>query len=321
MLPKVDRFSVWNEPNLKGLDPADEQPNAAIYRDLVYAAEKGLRTGRQPRAQLLIGEVAPLKSLTFYQQLFCIDSRGRRCRRPPRKAGCKSGRRIKRLKATGIAHHPYDRGGEPPFAGAAATDITLHDIEQLTKVLRAARQEGAVKRNLPIYVTEFGISSDPPSTKFGVSPDGPGAGDEPGRVPAYRERSIRSYTQFQLSDDTGIGREGHRRDFQTGLRFGDDTREARLRRVPDADLRDALERRQPASGAAYVPAPASRVDIQTVERRLHARWSVTVDRYGYIDERIMPRPATSACCWTSRGGQEFTSREAQINAAVAPTVA
>ena len=39
----------------------------------------------------------------------------------------------------------------------------------------------------------------------------------------YLNKEVRSYAQFQLSDDTGIGREaGTDVVFQTGLRFGDD---------------------------------------------------------------------------------------------------
>ena len=132
----------------------------------------------------------------------CIDSRGRRCGRPRRKEGCKSGRRIKRLKATGIAHHPYARGGEPPFKRReAATDITLRDIERLRR-FAAAPSSGAVKRNLPIYMTEFGISSKPPSTKFGLSLAYQAREINRAEYAAYPNRAIRSYAQFQLSDDT-----------------------------------------------------------------------------------------------------------------------
>src|SRR3954470_14038298 len=61
LLRKVDRFSVWNEPNLKAwIQPTNQ--NARIYRNLVYAAEKGVRAGKQARAQLLLGETAPLNS-------------------------------------------------------------------------------------------------------------------------------------------------------------------------------------------------------------------------------------------------------------------
>ena len=45
-LPKVDRFSVSNEPNLKSWLAADQsRSTAGIYRDMVYAAER-----RWPRA-------------------------------------------------------------------------------------------------------------------------------------------------------------------------------------------------------------------------------------------------------------------------------
>ncbi len=220
ILPRVSRFSIANEPNLKGwlVSKNRRKSTTGLYRNMVYAAQRGLAKGGQRRAQLLFGEFAPLKSKTFYEGVMCIDSRGRRLRgKAASRNGCKSGRRIKRMKVTGIAHHPYARGGGSPFKRAKSGDITLRYISRLRKVFARGARHGAVKRNLPIYLTEFGISSNPPARKFGLSLANQAREINRAEFAAYRNRSIRSFAQFQLSDDTNIP------NFKTGLRFGDNS--------------------------------------------------------------------------------------------------
>jgi hypothetical protein len=313
-LPKVDRFSVANEPNLGSwLTPT--ATNAAMYRELFYAAEKGLRAGRQPRAQLLLGELAPLKSLVFYQRLFCIDARGRSLTgRAATRAGCRSGRRPKRMKATGIAHHPYDRGGQPPFKRRGRDDITLQDIKKLETVISQGARNGAIKRGLKIYNTEFGISTDPPSTRFGVSPAVQARELNRAEFRHYENKLVNSFTQFQLSDDTGIGREaGTVVNFQTGLRFADNSEKPSFAafRMPIYVTRVGGQARV---WGGVRPGAGTTVDIQTESGGTFSTVrSVTVDRFGYIDERIDVPNGDVRLRWTSPQGQEFTSREAQVN--------
>jgi hypothetical protein len=313
-LPKVDRFSVWNEPNLGGwIQPTSA--NASIYRELVYAAEKGLRTGKQPRAKLLIGETAPLnKSLLFYQQLFCIDSRGKSLTgSKAKKAGCKSGKRIKRFKATGIAHHPYTRGGDPPFKKGKSTDMSLYDIKKLDKVLGQGAKAGAIKKGLKTWVTEFGISTKPPSTKFGVTAAKQAQEINHSEFTMYNNKSLQSYCQFQLSDDTNIGSEaGTIVTFQTGLRFGDGREKDGFGafRMPIYVTKSG--------GGVRVwggvrPGAGDNVEIQTGSGgAFTTNKTVKVDRYGYIDEKISVSSGQFRLRWTS-GGQEFFSRTAAID--------
>jgi hypothetical protein len=312
-LPKVDRFSVWNEPNLKGwLQPTNT--NVKQYRDLFYAAERGLKKGRQPRAQLLLGEMAPLKSLRFYQQLFCVDARGALLKgRAATKAGCTPGRRIKRLKATGIAHHPYARGGSPPFKKGGRDDITLRDIAKLTNVLAQGAKQGAIKRNLPIYNTEFGISSDPPSEKYGVAPTIQARELNHAEFVHYDNKSIRSFTQFQLSDDTNIGQNGDAVNFQTGLRFGDNTEKPAFAafRMPIYVTRVGGQARV---WGGVRPGAGDRVDIQTESGgTFTTARTVTVGSSGYIDERIDVPSGKVRLRWTSPAGTQYTSRDAAVD--------
>src|SRR4051794_4133881 len=126
-LPKVDRWSPWNEPNLgvwlnpqtRGKRGHRDYIGAAYYRKLVYAMRGVLdRTGHR-RDLFLVGELAPLGGgalrsppATFLRQLFCIAENGRRMRgREARVQGC---RKPKRLRVSGISDHPYGRGAGVP---------------------------------------------------------------------------------------------------------------------------------------------------------------------------------------------------------------
>ena len=312
-LPKVDRFSVWNEPNLKSwIQPTNQ--NAAIYRDLVYAAGAALKKGKQPRAQLYLGELAPLnKSLPFYRQLFCIDAKGKNLTgKNATKAGCKSGRKIKRLPVTAIAHHPYSRGGEPPFKKKTANDMTLRDIDRLSTVAKQGAARGAVKRNLGIYITEFGIASTPPSEKFGVAPEVQAREINHSEFVAYLNKAIRSYCQFQLQDDTNIGQNGDPVNFQTGLVNRDGSNKPAF-----AAFRMPIYVTKSGGGVrvwgGVRPGAGDDVEIQTGSGgNFTTNKTVKVSKYGYIDQKISVSSGEFRLRWTS-GGQEFFSRVAGID--------
>jgi len=310
-LPKVQRMSIWNEPNLRAwIDPT--KGNAATYRALIYAGETGLRKGKW-RGQLYIGEVAPLKSLTFWQNLFCIDSRGKTLTGSKAKSvGC-TGRRIKRFKATGIAHHPYTRGGAPPFKKDKSTDLTLSGTNKLVNVLDQAAKVGAIKRNIPIYLTEFGISTDPPDDKFGVPFRQQAEGINRAELIAYDHKRVFGFTQFQLSDDIGTGQEeGSVKTFQTGLRTRDDEEKPSFAayRIPLFVVKSG--------GGVRVwggvrPGAGTDVDIQRgTSGNFTTVKTVKVDRYGFIDENVDVSSGDIRLRWTGPNGQEFTSRTADI---------
>src|SRR4051812_30207836 len=102
-LPRVDTWSVWNEPNLaswlapqyKGSTPASPR----LYRDLLYAAHDGLAASGHADDQLLIGELLPfargstgrtkVRPIAFLRELACVDKRYRPyAGRSAKKHGC-----------------------------------------------------------------------------------------------------------------------------------------------------------------------------------------------------------------------------------------
>jgi hypothetical protein len=308
ILPKVDRFSVWNEPNLKGwLQPTSK--NVSLYRNLFYAAQRGLAQGGQRNAQLLLGELAPLNgSLRFYQQLFCIDAAGKSLQgAAATKAGCKPGKRIAQLKATGVAHHPYARGGSPPLKAGGRDDITLRDIAKLTNVLKQGAKARAVKANLKIYMTEFGISSKPPAKKFGVSLTQQARELNHAEFAAYNNKQISSFAQFQLFDDPNLT------SFQTGLKFQDGKAKPSFSafRMP---LYVTPKGNQVRVWGGVRPGAGQPVDIQSGSgSNFTTVKTVTVNGFGYIDETIAKPSGKIRLHWTSPTGEEFTSREASVD--------
>src|SRR5205823_4089279 len=133
VLPRVSRWSIWNEPNQGGwLQPQSISSGGravpaspAIYRTVVRAAVAGLRASGHAHDDILLGETAPIGRATgpassrplppgdFLRDTLCIDGRGRALRGALGRAEqCTGG--FPRLAVTGIAHHPYTRGGSQP---------------------------------------------------------------------------------------------------------------------------------------------------------------------------------------------------------------
>ena len=220
VLPRVSRWSIWNEPNQVGwLNPQSQA--APLYRKLVYAGLAGLRSSGHSRDQVLLGETAPVgrgrstDPTTFLLNLFCIDARGHRLHgKAARRQGCT--RRFKRLTGiTGFAHHPYNIGAtgpalrKPPGKG----DITLATFGRLSKVLRLGAHARAIRSGLPIYITEYGIQSRPPNRRYGVPVSRQAMWLNQADWLAYKNRAVRSVAQYELYDGANTSV------FTTGLIF------------------------------------------------------------------------------------------------------
>ena len=235
VLPRVKRWSIWNEPNQGGwLQPQWERrrgrwvPAAADrYRDLFAASVRGLRKYGHKRDQVFIGETAPLgrrsgamykrsmAPVDFWRALLCIDSRGRKLRGTYAKLiGC---RKPKRLDAQGAAHHPYTRGGgkHPRTRKVYRDEITIAYMRRLQRELDRAARLKRVRRGMPIYSTEFGFQTDPPDDVIGVSPTTAARWMNEANWIAYNNRRVRGIAQYELLDAQDVA------SFQTGLRFHD----------------------------------------------------------------------------------------------------
>jgi hypothetical protein len=92
-------------------------------------------------------------------------------------------------------------------------------IDRFVPLLRAARRSRVAPRKLGVYLTEFGVTTRPPDSKFGVSTSRQAQYINEIDYLAFRRPWIKSVSQFQLADDTGIAK----RTFQTGLMFATGT--------------------------------------------------------------------------------------------------
>jgi hypothetical protein len=151
---RVDRYSIWNEPNWKTwLGPLANAPG--LYRSLYVRGYDAIKKA-DPKAKVLIGEMAPVgrkglstPPLAFLRSVACVNSKYKRVR-----SSCP------RLKADGFAHHPYDFGHAPSFQYPGADNVTLGTLSRLTKALDKLSKSGALRYNgggrMPVYLTEYG---------------------------------------------------------------------------------------------------------------------------------------------------------------------
>src|ERR671930_10417 len=153
---------------------------AVIYRNLFRSATAALQATGHGGDQILLAESAPLGRTTgslpkrfltpvqLYQGIFCLDSRGHKLRgRIAKDTGC-SGSYAK-LAATGIAHHPYNRGGsQPPTRRPTGPgEITVANLSRLSSVINRGARAHRIRGGLKSYFTEFGFKPIPPDPTFG----------------------------------------------------------------------------------------------------------------------------------------------------------
>jgi hypothetical protein len=223
-LPRVDYFSIWNEPNHSGwLTPTWDkvkgkfvQRSASLYRELLDAAWDGLRATGHGRDTILIGETAPagndskdvkrfMTPLTFIQALYCVDDRLKRLKgKDAKRLNCPPSKSAFRkqnpalFKASGFAHHPYQLLTAPDVEPDDERIITISVLDRLKKVLDTALRRHGVSRKLPIYLTEFGYQTKPDGA--GVSFAKQAAFINQAEYLAARESRVKSMSQFLLID-------------------------------------------------------------------------------------------------------------------------
>jgi hypothetical protein len=150
---RVDRYSIWNEPNWKTwLGPLKSGP--ALYRQLYVKGYAAIKAA-DPAAKVLIGETAPFAKrgwstspLAFLRGVTCVNSKYKRTRSCPK------------LKADGYAHHPYDFAHAPNYQYPGADNVTIGTLSRLTRALDKLSRAGVLRMNgggrMPLYLTEYG---------------------------------------------------------------------------------------------------------------------------------------------------------------------
>jgi hypothetical protein len=216
---QVDQWAAWNEPNhpdfLKPQYGKGKRPlSPRIYRKLFLAMWRGLRASGNGHDILLMGETAPrgtgsvVAPITFMRKALCLDRRWRKRRK------CSN------LPADGYAHHAYTTRIGPFFRPDGPNDVTIGVLRRLVRALDLASASGAVRREMPIYLTEFGIQTNPPDRIFGVSLRRQAEYYALSERIAYRNRRVKAFSQYLLTDDNRTAR-GQFGGFESGLKFAD----------------------------------------------------------------------------------------------------
>jgi nuclear transport factor 2 (NTF2) superfamily protein len=190
---QVDLWSVWNEPN----HPAFLTPQFAgrkghryahspkLYRSLFFAADRGLRASGNGGDRLLMGETAPrgtgkvVAPLRFLRGV--LAPRGR-------------------FPADGYAHHAYTTAAGPSFVPHNPDDVTIGVLSRLTRALDAEARAHRIRRNMPIFLTEFGIQSRP-DPFIGVPYQRQAEYRSIAEWYAWRDPRVAAFSQYLMRDD------------------------------------------------------------------------------------------------------------------------
>jgi hypothetical protein len=241
-LPRVDFWSIWNEPNL-GTELAPEaKPNTKIeiapslYRGLVDAAWSAFGATGHAHDTILIGEIAPagatfqdapglfanMAPLRFLRALYCVGADYRplqgsaaRVRDCPTTAAGTAGFAAAHpglFHASGFADHPYPQGLAPDTVTPNEPDYAeLAAIGKLERTLDTLQGVYGSHNRLPIWSTEFGYQTTPPDPEGGtVSPARAAYYLNWAEYLTWLDPRQLSYDQYQLRDSpAGI--------FATGL--------------------------------------------------------------------------------------------------------
>jgi hypothetical protein len=247
-LPRVDFWSIWNEPN-QGIELAPEakpfsqvEIAPSLYRAIVDQAWSAFQATGHGHDTILIGELAPaggtfagapgffgsMPPLRFVRALYCVDSTYhpltgqaaalRGC--PATAAGSKafSAQNPGLFKATGFADHPYPQGLPPNVATPGEPDYAeLAAIPELEKTLDAVQNAYGSSTRFPIWSTEFGYQTTPPDTEPGTIPLAKAADYlNWSEYLTWLDPRLRSYDQYLLEDPPEPF-------FDSGLKFANGT--------------------------------------------------------------------------------------------------
>lgn len=237
ILPRVNYWSIWNEPNLSGwLTPTWKriggtfvERSASLYRELLDGAYAALKATGHGSDTILIGDTSPsgtdskdikrfMKPLVFLRALYCVDAGLHRLTgTAAKRLQCPSNakdfvtRHPALFRATGYAHHPYQLLTAPDVKPPDRDFVTMGVLSRLTRTLDTMQRRYGSHRKLPIYLTEFGYQTPPDPT--GVPFSLQAAFINQAEFIAYRNPRVRTVSQFLLVDSGAP----IRTTFQSGL--------------------------------------------------------------------------------------------------------
>jgi len=253
-LPRVDYWSVYNEPNQGGWltpqwRPDPRQPSRLIessphqYRELLKTSYQALVNTGHGADTILVGETAPkgakkrkgqtipIDTLRFIRNLYCLDQNRQRYKGSAAQVrGCPTtgaqfvAENPALFKSTGWAHHPYELYLSPLRKAGGKDWVTIANLRDLTRELKSIyrrySQRQPTKRGVPLYLTEYGYQTPP--DPLGVPFRRQAAYINQAEEITARNPLVRAMSQFLLVDDKPFPGAPNRRiayrTFQSGLK-------------------------------------------------------------------------------------------------------
>jgi hypothetical protein len=241
----VDRWILWNEPNLplwlqpqntcKGSRCTPYAPH--LYRKLVRAAYPAIKTV-DPGSTVLFGALAPngenstkqnakTRPLAFIRSMGCVKTTLKRDRSGP----CQG---FKPLTGDGLAYHPHATTQAPAEPQPLLDNASIGDLPRLERTLDGTQRAGGLKKpgggKFSLYFTEWGYQTRPPDRTRGVSMAKQSRYLQQGAYIAYSDPRVRLLTQYEWRDEP-IRRSASDRysGWQSGLRTVSDKPKTSLR--------------------------------------------------------------------------------------------
>ncbi|HEX3978060.1 MAG TPA: hypothetical protein VHW96_17450 [Solirubrobacteraceae bacterium] len=261
-LPAVHFWALFNEPNF-GQDLGPQAINDSkvltapmYYRSLVNQGYTALKATGHARNTIVMGEFAaqgfepgrfPKKTgglpgnfgqtrpLLFIRQMYCVDNRFHELRGSAAKAvGCPTtagaSRRFRTqnpglFNVSGLSIHPYGQSQSPVSKAGNAVDYGLfQDIPQIEATIDHVNRIYGSGKRLPIYNTEYGYITNPPSTHHRPRYVSPATGAyyiNWGEYLSWKQSRVASYMQYLLTDPPPTA--GPYAGFASGLEFPNGT--------------------------------------------------------------------------------------------------
>jgi len=224
----VNRYSIWNEPNLEHyLYPQLQRTRSGMvdvaakrYRSLWLQGWKAIAKYDRPnRRRVLFGETAAISSPvdTLYAAL-CLNPEGEPFKgRLRRLQGCV---RPRKLPIGGFAVHPYNKDATGTvFQRSNTTDsLAMAHLNRLHRVLDRTARFGRIPGKRGIFITEFGFQTNPPDNKFGVSLAAQARSLNQSERLFYADPRVKAISQFELYDAPEVRKQDV---YNTGLRLVD----------------------------------------------------------------------------------------------------
>ena len=180
-------------------------------------------------------------------------------------------------------------------------------------MLAQAARKHRIKRNLPIYYTEYGFQTNPPDDTFGLPLTTQATYLNQADWMTWRDPRVKGMSQYELRDDPVLA------EFQTGLRFADGSAKPSL----DAYRTPIWVTK---SGESHVhvfgqvrPAKLDKVSV-TIQRApkkdaaFETVRTVTTGTRGFIYRTVQGRGGVWRLVWSDSDGTTFTSRSARVSA-------